>query len=877
MEKVFNPKDYESRLYQKWMQKGYFRAEIDGNKVPFTIVMPPPNITGQLHIGHALDNTLQDIIIRFKRMQGFCALWLPGTDHASIATELKVAEQLKKEGMDKKDVSREYFLERAWQWKEQYGNKIKDQLKQLGSSCDWSREAFTMDENLSRAVKDCFVKYYNAGLRYRGRRIINWCPSCKTALSDAEIEYAETPSFLWHIKYPLTDGSGFITVATTRPETMLGDTAVAVNPDDSRYKELVGKTVDLPLASRRIPIIADSYVEKDFGSGAVKITPAHDPNDFEVGLRHGLEVVKVIGDDGKMTEEAGAYQGLDRFECRKKLVADLTSLNLLEKTEPYTHNVGECYRCNSVVEPLVSKQWFLKMKPLAAPAIKFVKNGKIQYIPKKYEKTYLNWMENIRDWCISRQLIWGHRIPAYYCEKCGHIMVDYDTPSKCAACGSVDFKQDDDVLDTWFSSALWPFSTLGYPNKTDDLDYFYPTNVLVTGYDIIPFWVARMIFSGLYFMKDVPFSEVLIHGLVRDAEGRKMSKSLGNGVDPIELIDKYGADALRFSLSINIAPGSDTRFMTEKIENARNFMNKIWNASRFVVMNCENAEIPKMFTFRLNDADKWILNKLNKIIRLTTKALTKYDIGLAAAKLYEFVWDDFCDWYIELSKPALYSDDAKRRGESLAVLNFVLSNILKLLHPFAPFITEEIYQSLTDKNVKTTESIMISEFPTVIKKAAAAKNNFENIIEIIRGVRNIRSEMNVAPSKKIRLYIVSEKEKFINKNILFIKKLCNADEAVVSADKSALKERTVAAVFDFGEVLVPLEGLVDVEKEVLKLRREIEGAEREIERGSGMLNNPRYVEKAPKELVEKEREKLKANLELKKKLEERIAYLTGEN
>jgi valyl-tRNA synthetase len=856
------------------MKKGYFKAVIDKNKTPFTIVMPPPNITGQLHIGHALDNTLQDIIIRFKRMQGFCALWLPGTDHASIATELKVAEQLKKEGKDKADVSREYFLERAWQWKERYGNRIKDQLKQLGSSCDWSREAFTMDENLSRAVKDSFVKYYNAGLIYRGRRIINRCPSCKTALSDAEIEYAETPSFLWHIKYPLTDGNGFITVATTRPETMLGDTAVAVNPEDDRYKDLIGKSITLPLNGRKIPVVADSYVEKDFGSGAVKITPAHDPNDFEVGLRHNLEVLTVIGEDGFMTEEAGeGYRGLDRFECRKKIVSDLTDLGLLEKAEPYTHNVGTCYRCGTVVEPLVSRQWFLKMKPLAAPAIQFVKNGKIEFIPKKYEKTYLNWMENIRDWCVSRQLIWGHRIPAYYCGACGHTAVEYDAPSKCPVCGSFDLKQDEDVLDTWFSSALWPFSTLGYPGKTADLDYFYPTNVLVTAYDIIPFWVARMIFSGLYFMKDVPFSEVLIHGLVRDAEGRKMSKSLGNGVDPIELIDKYGADALRFSLSINIAPGSDTRFMTEKIENARNFMNKLWNASRFVIMNSENAEIPKMFTFRLNDADKWILNKLNKVIRLTTKALSKYDAGLAAAKLYEFVWSDFCDWYIELSKPALYSEDAKKRGESLSVLNFVLAEILKLLHPFTPFITEEIYLSLLDKNVKTSESLMISEFPTVIKKAAAARNNFDNIIDIIKGARNIRSEMNVAPSKKITLYIISEKEKFINKNIVFIKKLCNAGEVIFVPDKESVKERTAAAVFGFGEALIPIDGLIDIEKEIARLASEIETAQKEIERGEKMLNNPRYVEKAPRELVEKEREKLNANLEVKKKLKERIDYL----
>jgi valyl-tRNA synthetase len=846
-------------------------------------------------------------------MRGFAALWLPGTDHASIATELKVAEQLKKEGLDKNDVSREYFLERARQWKELYGGKINDQLKKLGSSCDWSREAFTMDENLSRSVKDAFIKYYRAGLLYRGKRIINWCPSCKTALSDAEIEYAETPSFLWHIKYPIagartdTDSDnltaeraagggtanaggdadtdrlteygrtgGFIIVATTRPETMLGDTAVAVNPDDARYKAFIGRTVRLPLTGREIPIIADSYVEKDFGSGAVKITPAHDPNDFEVGQRHGLEVVKVIGDDGVMTENAGsAYAGLDRFVCRQKITEDLKVLGLLEKAEPYTHNVGECYRCHTAVEPLVSRQWFLKMKPLAEPAIKFVKNKKIEFVPRKYEKTYLNWMNNIKDWCVSRQLIWGHRIPAYYCGDCGHTVVEAHAPKVCSACGSAAIAQDEDVLDTWFSSALWPFSTLGYPKKTKDLDFFYPTNVLVTAYDIIPFWVARMIFSGLYFMKDVPFSEVLIHGLVRDADGHKMSKSAGNGIDPLELIDRYGADALRFSLSFNTAPGSDTRYSRDKIENARNFMNKIWNAARFVILNGENAVIPKPFTFRLSDADKWILGKLNKVVRLTTKALEKYDVGLAAAKLYEFVWDDFCDWYIELSKPALYSDDAKRRGECLSILNFVLSNILKLLHPFVPFITEEIHLSLNGKDAAADESIMISEWPEAVKKAAP-KENFESVIGIIKGARNIRAEANVPPSKKIKLYIVCEKEKFFAKNVLYIKKLCNADEVIFTSDKSEIKENAAAAVFGFGEVLIPLGELIDAEKEIAKLEKEIEAAEKEIQRGEGLLSNPRYVEKAPKELVEKERAKLDGNAGLRRKLKERIAYLRGE-
>jgi valyl-tRNA synthetase len=857
-----------------WLNKGYFKARPDKNKTPFTIVMPPPNITGQLHMGHALNNTMQDIIIRFKRMQGFEALWLPGTDHASIATELKVAEQLKKEGLDKKDMSREDFLKRAWQWKEQYGGKINEQLKKLGSSCDWSREAFTLDENLSRAVKDTFIKYYNSGLIYRGKRIINRCTSCMTALSDAEVEYTETPSHLWHIKYPYSDGSGYIIVATTRPETMLGDTAVAVNPDDTRYKDVLDKTIKLPLTDREIIIVADAYVEKDFGSGAVKITPAHDPNDFEVGLRHNLEVIKVINDDGKMTAEAGdGYAGLDRFECRKKIISDLTEAGLLEKTEDYTHNVGECYRCHTVVEPLISRQWFLKMKTLAQPAIKFVKNKKIEFVPIKYEKTYLNWMNNIKDWCISRQLIWGHRIPAYYCDDCSHVMVENDAPSACSACGSKNIRQDGDTLDTWFSSALWPFSTLGYPNKTADLDYFYPTSVLVTAYDIIPFWVARMIFSGLHFMKDVPFSEVLIHGIVRDAKGQKMSKSLGNGIDPLELIDVYGADALRFSLSIGIAPGSDTRFSTEKIENARNFMNKIWNASRFVILNSENTEIPKIFSFRLGDADKWIIGKLNKTIRAVTTSIEKYDIGLAAAKLYEFVWNDFCDWYIELSKPALYSENAKKRGESLAVLNYVLVDILKLLHPFAPFITDEIYSSLTDKNLKISDSIMISHWPEVLKKFAVPSKDksFESIMDIIKGVRNIRAEAGVLPSKKIKMYIVGGDGKYMCKNAVYIKKLCNAEEIIFAADKNEIKEKTTAAVFDFGVVMIPLGDLIDIEKEIARLTKEAENADKEILRGQGMLSNQKYIEKAPKELVEKEKEKLESNIELKKKLLERIS------
>ena len=861
MDKVYNP-EFEQKIYEFWQKKKYFEAHPNSEKEPFTIMMPPPNITGQLHMGHALNQTIQDIIIRFKRMDGYEALWLPGTDHASIATEVKIVEQMKKDGVTKNDVGRDGFLKRAWAWKEQYGGRIVEQLKRLGTSCDWSKEAFTMDENCSNAVLDAFVKYYEKGLIYRGDRIINWCPCCKTALSDAEVEYSEQDSFLWHYRYPFADGSGYVTIATTRPETMLGDTAVAVNPKDERYKTLIGKTLRLPLTDREIPLIADDYVELGFGTGAVKITPAHDPNDFEVGLRHNLEVIRVMDDGGVMNENAGKYQGLDRMEARKQIVSDLQELGLMEKIEPYKHNVGECYRCHSTVEPIVSKQWFVKMKPLAEPAIKAVKSKKIEFVPKRFEKIYFNWMENIKDWCISRQLWWGHRIPAYYCDDCNEMVVSKTIVDVCPKCGGK-MHQDEDVLDTWFSSALWPFSTLGYPKKNKTLDYFYPTNVLVTAYDIIFFWVARMIFSGIEFMNEVPFTEVLIHGIVRDNQGRKMSKSLGNGVDPLVLIDKYGADALRFSLASGIAPGSDTRFSDEKIESCRNFMNKLWNASRFVIMNLgdEPAEIPQ----RLNVSDKWILTRLNEVIREVTINLNKYEIGLASARLYDFVWSEFCDWYIESQKGMLYSDDKKVKSHSLMVLRYVLEQILKLMHPFVPFITEEIYMTLNPKT-----SIMIQKWPQYNKKQMFRKEEkaFENIRDCIVALRNTRAEMSVAPSKKIKLYVIPTDIQMFGKVSPYFTKLANISELIVISDKSEVPEKSVALVADGIEMFVPFGDLVDMEKEKERLNKEIASTKQEIEKSSGMLKNENFVNKAPEKLVAAEREKLlKAQEKLEKLLD----------
>ncbi len=868
--KNFEPQSFESSIYEEWENSGYFRPEIDQDKTPFSIVIPPPNITGQLHMGHALNNTIQDIIIRHKRMQGYSTLWLPGTDHASIATEVKIVDKLREEGLDKETIGREEFLKRAYDWKATYGGKIVRQLRRLGSSCDWSREAFTMDEKCSKAVREVFVNLYRKGLIYQGSRIINWCPHCETALSDAEVEYDEKAGFLWHIRYPYADGSGYLIIATTRPETLLGDTAVAVNPKDPRYTDKIGKMLKLPLTDREIPIIADDYVELDFGTGCVKITPAHDPNDFEVGLRHNLEVIRIMDDGGIINENGFAYVGLDRDEARKKIVEDLEALGLMEKIESYTHNVGECYRCKTVVEPIVSKQWFVKMEELARPAIKVVRENKIRFIPERFSKTYFNWMENIKDWCISRQLWWGHRIPAWYCAECGEVIVEKEDPTCCPKCGSKNIHQDENVLDTWFSSALWPFSTLGYPDNTEDLKYFYPTNVLVTAYDIIFFWVARMIFSGIEHMGQIPFPEVLIHGIVRDAKGRKMSKSLGNGIDPLELIDKYGADALRFSLTTGVAPGSDIRFSEDKIEPARNFLNKLWNASRFVLMNSEGKVLPKIGCFRYTPADKWILYKLNKVTKEVNAYLRKYELGMANAALYDFIWSDFCDWYIELTKPALYSDNEKAKCETLAVLTYVLKSILKLMHPFTPFITERIWTECGE-----TSTIMLAQYPDYNKKHNFKEDfeRFESIKDIIRSVRNLRAEMDVPVAKKLNLFVVTQVENYIAKNESYIKKLANVEAINFVQSKNDVKEKSVSIVLSNSEVYIPLGELVDVEKELQRLTKELKVMEGEIKRSEGMLNNAGFVQKAPKQLIENEKAKLLANSEKKAKLLERIEEL----
>ena len=861
--KNFEPQSFETSIYGEWESKGYFTPEIDYNKPPFSIVIPPPNITGQLHMGHALNNTIQDIIVRHKRMQGYSALWLPGTDHASIASEVKIVEKLHEEGIEKEDIGREEFLKRAYQWKETYGGRIVRQLRRLGCSCDWSREAFTMDERCSKAVREVFVNLYRKGLIYRGSRIINWCPHCHTALSDAEVEYEPQASNLWHIRYPYADGSGYMVIATTRPETLLGDTAVAVNPKDPRYADKIGKTLKLPLTDREIPIIADDYVELDFGTGCVKITPAHDPNDFEVGLRHNLDVIRIMDDGGVINENGYAYRGLDRDEARKRIVSDLEAQGLMEKIEPYEHNVGVCYRCHSTVEPIVSKQWFVKMEQLAKPAIKVVRNKKISFIPERFSKIYFNWMENIKDWCISRQLWWGHQIPAWYCADCGEVIVDKTDPTVCPKCGSKRLTRDEDVLDTWFSSALWPFSTLGYPDETEDLKYFYPTNLLVTAYDIIFFWVARMIFSGLEHMGEIPFPEVLIHGIVRDALGRKMSKSLGNGIDPIMLIDKYGADALRFSLTTGVAPGSDIRFSEDKMEPSRNFLNKLWNASRFVLMNDEGINLPEMGSFSYTSADKWILYKLNVTIKEVNTYLKKYELGMANAKLYDFIWSDFCDWYIELTKPALYGDSKRRKSETLAVLTYVLKQILKLMHPFTPFITERIWKEFGESG-----TIMLESYPVYSKKFAftAEYRRFERVKEIIRAVRNVRSEMNVQPSKKINLCITGEAEKYLKRNELYLKKLANVENVVYVKSKAEVEGKFVSIVAADAELYIPLGDVVDFEQETLRLQKELKTVENEIRRGEGMLSNPGFVSKAPEALVESEKKKLEENRSKRDKL-----------
>ncbi|MBE7061711.1 MAG: valine--tRNA ligase [Clostridiales bacterium] len=873
MAKTYNPSEFEKEIYEEWEKEGYFKAKVDANKLPFTIVIPPPNITGQLHMGHALDETLQDTLIRFKRMQGYSALWLPGTDHASIATEVKIVEQMAKEGLTKKDVGREGFLERAWAWKEKYGGRIIEQLKTLGSSCDWSRLAFTMDEKCSKAVKEVFVNLYEKGLIYRGDRIINWCPDCKTALSDAEVEYVEEDSSLWYIKYPVKDSDQFVTVATSRPETMLGDTAVAVNPKDKRYQGMEGKTLVLPIVNKEIPIVYDEYVELEFGTGAVKITPAHDPNDFEVGLRHNLPVVKVIADDGTMNEFAGKYQGMPALECRKKIVEELTALGVLEKIEPLHHSVGHCYRCNHTVEPIVSKQWFVKMEPLAKPAIDVVRKKSVKFTPDRFSKIYFNWMENVKDWCISRQLWWGHRIPAYYCEDCGEMMISKEDVKVCTKCGSTKIRQDEDVLDTWFSSALWPFSTLGYPDKTEDLEYFYPTDVLVTGYDIIFFWVARMIFSGLEHMKRIPFKDVLIHGLVRDSQGRKMSKSLGNGIDPTEIISKFGADTLRFSLINGVAAGSDMRFSDEKIEGARNFMNKVWNASRFVLLNAEDKKISPISECKLSAADKWIITKLNKIVRDVTVNMEKYEMGVALANLYDFVWTDFCDWYIELTKPVLYGEDEKKRNDTISVLTFVLGEIMKLLHPFIPFVTEKIYKSIPGAK----GPLMLADFPRYNAKLnySASVKEIEPIKEIIKCVRNVKAQVGAAPSKRVTLYVKTQNKKPIKTGSIYIQKLAGVSDIQIIEDKSVLGDKVVSQVIDGFELFVPLGELVDLSKEITRLEGELNNVENEIKRASGKLANNGFLEKAPKALVESERAKLNKYIDMREKLIAQIKGLKG--
>ncbi len=864
MDKVYNPKSFEDRLYKEWEEGGCFKAVRDDDKVPFTIVMPPPNITGQLHMGHAMDETLQDSIIRFKRMQGYCALWLPGTDHASIATEVKIVEQMKKEGLSKESLGRDGFLKRAWDWKAKYAGRIVEQLKKLGSSCDWSRLTFTMDEKCSKAVREVFFNLYNKKLIYRGSRIINWCPCCKTTLSDVEVDYSEEEGHFWHIKYFTEDGSAALEVATTRPETMFGDTAVAVNPEDKRYKHLIGKNVILPVSNKPIPIVGDEHADMEFGTGVVKITPAHDPNDFEVGLRHNLPVVRVMNDDGTMNELAGKYNGMDRYECRKKLVEELKALGNLVSVEPHVHNVGHCYRCGATVEPIVSKQWFVKMESLARPAIHAVLDKKISFIPERFAKTYYNWMENVKDWCISRQLWWGHRIPVWYCNDCGKEICAKDDVKECPHCKSRNLVQDEDVLDTWFSSALWPFSTLGYPDDTSDLEYFYPTDVLVTGYDIIFFWVSRMIFSGLEHMRKVPFRDVLMHGLVRDEKGRKMSKSLGNGVDPLEVIDKYGADSLRFSLLQGVSPGNDTRYSDTKVESCRNFMNKIWNASRFVIMNSEGRKIKPLSEIKLLPADKWIIAKLQSAIRDVTLAMNKYELGIACQVMYDFMWSDFCDWYIELVKPVLYSDDTTKRDGAISVLVFVLENALKLLHPFIPFVTDEIYRSLPN----ASGTIMNKEFPRYNAKLSYKKDAqaFEGIIDIIRSVRAVKTELDCPPSKKVNLYISTESKRLVSANEDSILKLAGANDVKFVSSASEAGENAVTKVLAIGTLYIPMGELVDLEKEKARLSTELEKVTAEIARADGKLNNSGFISKAPKKLVDDERAKLDKYIAMREKI-----------
>ncbi len=871
----------EDRIYAKWMDKKYFHAEVDKSRTPFTIVIPPPNITGQLHMGHALDNTMQDILIRYKRMQGYNTLWQPGTDHASIATEVRIIETLKKEGIDKEELGREKFLERAWDWKKEYGGRIVEQLKKLGSSCDWDRERFTMDEGCNRAVTEVFCKLYNKGLIYKGSRIINWCPVCNTSISDAEVEYEEQAGHFWHIKYPLLEDDGsvsrerFVEFATTRPETMLGDTAVAVNPDDERYRDLIGKKAMIPFVDREIPIIADSYVDMEFGTGVVKITPAHDPNDFEVGRRHSLPEINILNDDATINENGGKFCGMDRYEARKAIVKELEEMGLLVRIEEHSHNVGTHDRCKTTIEPMVKKQWFVKMDELIKPAEEAVRNGDIQLIPPRMDKTYFNWTENIRDWCISRQLWWGHRIPAYYCDECGEIVVAKGTPDKCPKCGGVHFTQDPDTLDTWFSSALWPFSTLGWPDETEDLKYFYPTDVLVTGYDIIFFWVIRMIFSGYEQMGERPFKTVLFHGLIRDSQGRKMSKSLGNGIDPLEIIDKYGADALRLTLITGNAPGNDMRFYYERVEASRNFANKIWNASRFIMMNMEGKTIKEPSDSDLWPVDKWIISRLNTVVKEVTENLDRFELGIAVQKVYDFIWDEFCDWYIEMVKPRLYnSDDEASQNAALHTLKSVLIDALKLLHPYMPFVTEEIFCTLQDEE----ESIMISSFPVYDEKKEHINDekNIELIKEAVRGVRNVRNEMSVPPGRKAHIYVVSENDEALNafeEGKLYFSFLAAASDVTIKKDNEGIPEDAVSVVTSKANIYIPLAELIDIAKELERLKKEEERLNGELKRVNGMLSNERFLNKAPEAKINEEKEKLLKYTRMMEEVKERISQL----
>ncbi len=860
LSKLYDPSSVEDRIYKYWMDGGFFHAEPDPKKKPYCIVIPPPNITGQLHMGHALDETLQDILIRWKRMSGYSALWLPGTDHAAIATEAKIVEAMRKEGITKEQLGREGFMERAWEWKKQYGGRIVEQLKKLGSSCDWDRERFTMDEGCSRAVKEVFVKYYEKGLIYRGERIINWCPKCKTSLSDAEVTYEDQAGHFWHLRYKIKDSDSYVELATTRPETLLGDTAVAVNPNDERYKDLIGKTVILPIVHREIPVVADDYVEMDFGTGVVKITPAHDPNDFEVGLRHKLPVINVMNDDATIASDYPKYAGMDRYEARKAIVSDLEAEGALVKVEDHEHNVGTCYRCGTTVEPKVSTQWFVKMKPLAQPAIDAVKNGDTKFVPERFDKIYFHWLDNIRDWCISRQIWWGHQIPAFYCDDCGEMVVTKESSAVCPKCGKP-MRQDSDTLDTWFSSALWPFSTLGWPDKTEDLDYFYPTNTLVTGYDIIFFWVIRMMFSGLENMGKVPFDTVLIHGLVRDAQGRKMSKSLGNGIDPLEVIANYGADALRFMLATGNAPGNDMRFIEEKVKSSRNFANKLWNASRFIMMNLPEGFKADRLPENLSVEDKWIVSKFNTLAKEVNDNLEKFELGIAVAKLYDFIWDVYCDWYIELTKPRIQAGGESAENAQ-TVLVYVMKGMLKLLHPFMPFITEEIWQALVDDG----SSIMVQDFPVFDEALCFNEDEetFEKIIAGIRAIRNCRGEMNVPPSKKAKLFIETAEPKVFALGEMFFERLASASEVIISEKFDGKDCQTV--VTDSARFFIPLSEIIDTDKERARLEKDKQKAQKDIDFLSGKLNNPGFVSKAPEKLIEAEREKLK-------KAEEKMAKI----